>query len=98
MMRKFLALLLLLAATAAFAHAGHHHKYLGTVTSMHDDQVTIHTTDGHDVTFAIVKTTEFKRDDADAKRSDMTVGIRVAVEMQLDGKSARVVKIGKAGT
>ena len=93
-MRKLIAVFLLLAATTAFAHAGHHHKYLGTVTSIHDDHVSIHTTDGKDVTFIVTKSTEFKRGDAEAKRDDLSTGMRVAVEMALDGKSAEVVKIG----
>ena len=94
MMRKLMAVVLLFAAATAFAHAGHHHKYLGTVTAMHDDQVTIHTTDGKDVAFTVTKETAFKRGDADARRAEMTVGTRVAVEMAMDGKSAMVVKMG----
>ena len=95
MMRKLIVVsLLLFVATAAFAHAGHHHKYLGTVTAVHGDDVSIHTTEGHDVTFAVNSATSFKRGDADASRNDLTVGTRVSVEMALDGKTAMVVKIG----
>ena len=95
MMRKLIVVsLLLFVATAAFAHAGHHHKYLGTVTAVHGDEVSLHTTDGHDVTFTVTSATSFKRGDADASRNDLTVGTRVSVEMALDGKTAMVVKIG----
>jgi uncharacterized protein DUF5666 len=95
-MRKLTALLLLLIAATAFAHAGHVHKYLGTITAIHDDQVVIHTTDGKDVTFVVTTATAFKRGDADAKRADMTKGTRVSVELALDGKSATLVKLGNA--
>jgi len=95
MMRKLIAVVvLLLAATTAFAHAGHHHKYLGTITAIHGDEVSLHTTDAHDVTFTIASTTSFMRGDAAASRSDVTVGTRVSVEMALDGKTAMVVKVG----
>ena len=95
MMRKLIAVVvLLLAATTAFAHAGHHHKYLGTVTALHGDDVSLHTTDGHDVTFTITSATSFKRGDADASRNDVTVGTRLSVEMALDGRTASVVKVG----
>lgn len=95
MMRKLMAVVLLLAAATAFAHAGHHHKYLGTVTAIHETHVTIRTTDDKNVTFEVTKETAFKRGDAAAKRAEMTVGTRVAVEMALDGKSAMVVKMGE---
>jgi len=95
MIRKLIVVsLLLFVATAAFAHAGHHHKYLGTVTAVHGDEVSLHTTDGHDVTFTVTSATSFKRGDADASRNDVTVGTRVSVEMTLDGKTASVVKVG----
>jgi len=90
MTRKLFAAFLFLVATAAFAHAGHHHHYLGTVTALHDDQVSIHTTDGKDVTFLVSKETVFER----GKRSDVTTGTRVSVELALDGKTAAVVKVG----
>src|ERR1043166_94200 len=94
MMRKFIAVPFFLVATAAFAHAGHHHKYLGTVTAIHDSEVTIHTTDGKDVNFAVTKESDFKRGDAEAKRADMTNGTRVSVELGNDGKTAVLVKLG----
>lgn len=95
MMRKpIVVALLLVLATAAFAHAGHHHKYLGTITAVHDDAVTIRTTDGHDVSFALATTTSIKRGDADATRAELTSGTRVSVELGNDGKTAVVVKLG----
>ena len=85
-----MAALLLLTSASAFAHAGHHHKYLGTVTSIHGDEVGIHTTDDKDVTFLVTKDTVFER----GKRAEVTTGTRVSVEMALDGKTAAVVKVG----
>ena len=90
MTRKLFAAILFLVAISAFAHAGHHHHYLGTVTSLHDDQISMQTTDGKDVTFAVSKDTVFER----GKRADIVTGTRLSVEMALDGKTAAVVKIG----
>jgi len=93
MTRKLTFLLLLLAATTAFAHAGHVHKYLGTITSINGDEVVIHTTDAKDVTFVVTKATAFKRGEKDAPRADMAAGMRVSVQLATDGKSALVVKM-----
>jgi hypothetical protein len=89
------AALILLASVTAFAHAGHHHKYLGTVTSIDGDRVAIRTTDEKDVTFVVTAETAYKRGDSDAKRADLGVGVRVAVEMATDGRTAAVVKLPK---
>jgi hypothetical protein len=90
MTRKLFAAFLFLIAASAFAHAGHHHHYLGTVTAQHDNQISMQTTDGKDVTFAVSKDTVFER----GKRADITTGTRLSVEMALDGKTAAVVKVG----
>jgi hypothetical protein len=91
-MKKTLAVLvvLLLAATA-FAHAGHAHTYMGTVTMLHDDgSFMIKTTDGKDVTVATSPATTW-----DPARADLAVGKRVVVKMTLDGKTASSVKMSK---
>ena len=73
-MRKPLAILaLLLVAAAAFAHAGHMHTYMGTVTMLHGDNAfMIKTTDGKDVTIETSPKTEFTTSEGHAaKKSDV---------------------------
>ena len=87
--------LLLLLATAGFAHAGHVHTYMGTVTMLHNDhEFMIKTTDGHDVTVGTTKATSFLHADNHAgKSSELAVGSRVVVKMSKDGKTAMSVKL-----
>jgi hypothetical protein len=95
-MKKLMAVALFLIAASAFAHAGHMHTYMGTVTMLHgDDAFMIKTTDGKDVTIETSPKTEFTTSDGHAaKKGDVTVGTRVVVKMEMDGKTAASVKIG----
>ena len=97
-MKKQFALLAVLAliATSAFAHAGHAHTYMGTVTMLHGaDAFMIKTTDGKDVTITTSpKTRYLHADDQPGNRSEIVVGSRVVVKMNTDGKTADSVKIG----
>ena len=99
-MKKTLAVLALvtLAATSAMAHAGHIHTYMGTVTMLHGgDAFMIKTTDGKDLTIKTSsKTTYFHADDHAAKPSELAVGERVVVKMNVDGKTAATVKMSPA--
>src|SRR5262249_803637 len=90
--KKLIAVLALsLIAAAAFAHAGHMHTYMGTVTMLHDDgSFMIKTTDGKDMTIAISAATTW-----DPARTDLAVGKRVVVKMALDGKTAASAKMSK---
>ena len=93
-MRKTISILFaLFVATAAFAHAGHHHVF-GTVKQLSGDALLVHTKEGTDATISLTKATVYKRGDADAKRADLVPGVRVVIDMTTDGKSAEIVKIG----
>ena len=93
--RTTAVLLLLLAATGVFAHAGHMHTYMGTVTMLHDGGVfMMKTTDGKEVTVKTTDQTSFLHaDNHAAKLSDLAVDMRVVVKMNTDGKTAAVVKM-----
>jgi len=97
-MRRLMAvsLFLLLAAGSAFAHAGHIHTYMGTVSMLHGESgFMIKTTDGKEIMIGTASTTTYT--DAGghaAKPADVAVGSRVVVKMALDGKTATSVKIG----
>jgi len=93
MKKTILSLFVLLLATAAFAHAGHHHVF-GTVKHLTADALLVHTREGTDATIALTKATVYKRGDADATRADLVPGARVVIDMTTDGKSAEIVKIG----
>ncbi|HXH41727.1 MAG TPA: hypothetical protein VNN08_24095 [Thermoanaerobaculia bacterium] len=91
--RIVVSLVLLLAVTSAFAHAGHIHTYMGSVTMLHGDTAfMMKTTDGKDLTIETSpKTTWLHADTHAAKRSDLAVGQRVVVKMMIDGKTAATV-------
>jgi hypothetical protein len=89
-----ISLFLLLAITSAFAHAGHIHTYMGSVTMLHGDSFMMKTTDGKDLTIQTSpKTTWLHADNQAAKASDLTAGQRVVVKMMMDGKTADSVKM-----
>ena len=90
-------LLVLFLATAAFAHAGHAHTYMGNLSMLHDDgSLMLKTTDGKDVTIATsAATTYVHADGTAATRAELASGMRVVVKMTPDGKTAASVKMGK---
>jgi len=96
-MRKLVALsiLLILTTTQAFAHAGHMHTYMGTVTMLHGDgEFMMKTTAGKDITIKTTDKTTFTHSDNHAATlSELAVGMRVVVKMNADGKTAASVKM-----
>jgi uncharacterized GH25 family protein len=96
-MKKLFAvsLFLLLAAASAFAHAGHIHTYMGSVTMLHGDNAfMMKTTDGKDLTIQTSPKTIWKNAAGHAaKVSDLAVGTRVVVKMNVDGKTAASVQM-----
>jgi hypothetical protein len=96
-MKKLFAtsLLLLVVATGAFAHAGHAHTYMGSVTMLHSDtEFMMKTTDGKDLTIETTPNTKWLHSDGHAaKRSELAIGSRVVVKMNTDGKTAASVKM-----
>jgi hypothetical protein len=94
-MKKLVAvtLFLLLAVTSAFAHAGHIHTYMGSVTMLHGDNAfMMKTTDGKDLTIQTSPKTAWLHSDSHAaKSSELAVGQRVVVKMMIDGKTAASV-------
>lgn len=99
-MKKQLVLLVGIAlfATSLFAHGGHAHTYMGTVTMIHGaDEFMIRTTDGKEVTITTSPKTVFLHtDNHAATRSELAVGSRVVVKMKSDGKTAATVKMSAA--
>lgn len=96
-MKKLFAmsLFILLTVTSAFAHAGHNHTYMGSVTMLHGDNAfMMKTAEGKDLTIETSATTVWLHsDDHAAKQSELAVGQRIVVKMSTDGKTAASVKM-----
>jgi len=94
-MRKLvLYSLLLLVTLNAFGHAGEVHKYMGTVTTLHDDgSFMLKKTDGDTIHVAVAKTTVYLHADGrSATRAELVAGKRVVVTISKDGKTASTIK------
>ena len=94
-MKKLIAAALFLVAVSAFAHAGHIHTYMGSVTMLHGGGAfMMKTTDGKDLTIQTsTKTKWLHSDNHAAEKSELAVGQRVVVKMMIDGKTADTVKM-----
>ena len=95
MIRKLaLVSLLLLAAVSAFGHAGEVHKYMGTVTAVHEDgSFGLKKTDGTAMTVAVsAKTAYVYANGSAATRAEVAAGRRVVVTISTDGKTASEIK------
>ncbi|MBV8519239.1 MAG: hypothetical protein JO197_17730 [Acidobacteria bacterium] len=95
MRKAMVAFLMFFVTASAFAHAGHVHTYMGTVTTLHGlGTFVMKTTDGHDVTVQTSSSTRWTdAEDHAAKPADLAAGMRVVVKMSVDGKTAGSVKM-----
>ena len=101
--RTFVAAFALLTAalTPAYAHEGHDHKLLGTVSEVAADRIVVRATkDGALSTVALTRTTKITRGKATLLPADLKVGDRVVVNIG-NGKaplSAKAIQVGAAPT
>jgi hypothetical protein len=100
-MKKLFVLtaLLVIAAVPAFAHPGHAHTYMGTVSMLHGDNTfMIETENGGDVVTIVTnkQTTFMHGDNTKAHLSDLAEGMRVVIKMSTDGKTAASIKMSPA--
>ena len=94
------AVLALGAAVPSFAHEGHDHKIMGTVTMAAADHVMLKDKDGKDVTVKVTKDTKIKAKPA-VKVEEIKAGTRVVVTAaQEKDKSftAKSIEVGAAST
>lgn len=104
MTRRFgialLALFVLAVAggTPAFAHEGHTHKVLGTVTMAASDHVMVKDKDGKDVTVRITKDTKVLKDKKAMTVEDIKTGMRVVITAVTEKEKmvARTIELGAA--
>jgi hypothetical protein len=82
----------------AFAHEGHPHKILGTVTSATADRLVLKTRDGKEQTIAIASSTRLVKDKGAATAADLAPGTRVVVTaITTKGETtAKEIRIGVA--
>jgi len=99
-MRKLALYSLLLVVASfgsltAFGHAGEVHKYMGTVTALHDDgSFMLEKTDGKTMHVAVSAGTAYLHADGKAaSRADLSVGKRVVATISKDGRTASMVKL-----
>lgn len=71
--------LAVLAPVATFAHPGHEHKLMGTITTIDGNKISMKTTEGKDATFAVTPLTTFKNGKGKGAQSDLKVGLRIVV-------------------
>ena len=97
-MKRFfvLAVLSLLVATAALAHGGHKHQFLGTVDSVVADDLVVTTRENETITFKLTPATKYVKGTEAASRDDLKSGTRVSIAVENDGRTVVTVKIGAA--
>jgi hypothetical protein len=96
----FLAFVLLafVSARPVFAHQGHEHKVMGTVTMAAADHVMLKDKDGKDVTVKVAKDTKVKAAPA-LGVAEIKVGTRVvitAIEGKDKSMTAKTIEVGPA--
>lgn len=77
---RLIQIVLLFVAAVAFAHEGHTHKIMGTVTAVDNEQVTVRATDGKAVSIRLDADTKYRKGDEPGAAADLKVGSRVVVE------------------
>lgn len=100
-MRKIAVMLMLLVAVAvagvALAHGGKSHRLMGTVKSLHEDHLTVTTTDGEEASVQLTAETRYEREGKATDRSALVAGTRVSIHLDEDDERAVKILIGSGG-
>jgi hypothetical protein len=82
-MKQFILVLALslFIPAVSWAHPGHDHKLMGTVSSIDKNKVVMKTTEGKDMTFEITPLTTFKSGAKKGAQADLKTGMRVVVNV-----------------
>lgn len=84
MKTAFLTLALVAAVltpSLVWAHPGHDHKLMGTISSIAKNTVVVKTTEGKEMTFEITPLTAFKKGKGKGAAADLKAGMRVVVNI-----------------
>lgn len=90
--------LTLASSTVVWAHEGHDHKIMGTITMATADHVMLKDKDGKDLTVQVTKDTKVKSKPA-MKVEEIKVGTRVVVTATMEkdkSLKARIIEVGVA--
>ena len=89
-------IVMFLIAPAVWAHDGHAHKIMGTVTARGDKDVKVRTPGGEVLSIAVTPATTVRRDKRKAAITDVQVGRRVVVDIGNgeDPLVARDIQVG----
>lgn len=91
-----LAGVLVLSATAAFAHEGHEHKLMGTVSAVRGTSLELKTTDGKLTTITVNAKTLIVRGTSPVKLENLKTGERAVVTaVETKQKSGGTVMVAK---
>ncbi len=95
----FCVVVTLTGSTIAWAHEGHAHKVMGTVTMAAADHLMIKTTDGKNATITVNAKAKVLRGKTAIKLTDIEPGTRVVVTMNSEKAPlvATEVQVGPAG-
>jgi hypothetical protein len=91
-------LALLFAPIGLGAHEGHLHRYMGTIATASDSQLSLKTTEGKTLTFKLDEKTRISKGKAAGGAKDLVPGERAVVEAE-GGKeplTARTIKLAAA--
>lgn len=94
---RVLFVLALVSSVRLWAHQGHDHKVMGTVTMAAADHIVVKDTDGKDVTVKVTKDTRVKAKPA-IKVEAIKVGTRVVVTAAEQKDKTMVAKTIELGT
>jgi translation initiation factor IF-1 len=91
-----------LVSAPVWAHEGHAHKVMGTVSAIHENHLEVKATDGKTATMTITEKTKVVRGKTAIKLADIRTGDRVVVTATetkgKDGKTSLVVNQIQLGT
>ena len=90
------AILVTVAAGVAFAHEGHVHKIMGTVSKVDGNQVQIQGTDGKKVIVALNDKTQILKGTVKAALVDLKEGTRVVIEAEGEPLVAKTLRLAPA--
>lgn len=98
MIRRILATAVLVAVTAAtaFAHEGHAHKIMGTISKITNNQVEVQGTDGKKVIVVLNDKTRILKGTVKGAAADLKEGARVVIEAEGEPLVAKSFRLALA--
>jgi len=98
MIRRILAtaMLVTMIAVTAFAHGGHAHKVMGTISKITNNQVEIQGTDGKKTIVVLNDKTQILKGKVKGAAADLKEGVRVVIEAEGEPLVAKSFRLAAA--